>query len=91
MQYAPEQVEQWAQPAWDDFYKDDSKMPKWADFSGTPKEKQLQIAEEVARVGASHDKPMELAYAAAFGRWNSAQAMAASGAKEEKPAKATKK
>lgn len=69
MPYSNEQIEEWAADAWNEYYRN-TPNPPWAQLTGAAKEKQLQIAQDVAARGASADSDLEAAYAAAFAKWN---------------------
>jgi hypothetical protein len=73
MTYAPEQIEQWAQPAWDAYYLESTNL-LWKDLSGDARAKQMQIADSVAKHGASVGNELEAAYAEAFAEWEADQA-----------------
>lgn len=65
-------------------------MPKWAEFGGSAKEKQIQIAHDAATRGASGGNEIEIAYEAAYQKWLAAQVRVTNPLPEEKPAKAKK-
>lgn len=69
MPYSNEQIEEWASIAWDEYYKG-TPNPPWDGLTGAAKEKQLQIAQDVAARGASADSALEAAYAEEFAKWN---------------------
>jgi hypothetical protein len=69
MPYSNEQIEEWAADAWNSYYAG-TPNPPWAQLTGAAKEKQLQIAQDVAARGASAGSELEAAYAAAFAAWS---------------------
>lgn len=93
MPYPNEQIEQWAEPGWNEFHKG-TNAPKWNEFSGAAKDKQLNIAHDAATRGASAGNELEMAYEAAYQKWIANQPKPTNPLPDDnavKPAKAVKK